>query len=246
MRLSQIYWNFHLAILVLVPPSLWGIHLGDKQWEDIYIVIYATQEGFTGHAGIAVDNYDIFVIDEWVDGQLKVKYDTVANGTLTYFDMFGPQDIRWEQFKDNLQAHYNKLPKSSAEEKITPTYLVTRGLPHKYNTPCDALLRITTNALADFELIDKIELITRKNKYFNPSFFNCTDFVLECLKAHDGRSLDARENMIFAKASTPNQLYHELIKQDNIKVIKKPGESIDASFFKEIIFKKYLHNLNPF
>src|ERR1044071_162622 len=47
---------------------------------NVYIVIYATADGRTGHAGIAIDNYQVHILGD--------KEDTVADGTLTYFDLW--------------------------------------------------------------------------------------------------------------------------------------------------------------
>lgn len=231
-------------LIVLGRNDMVGMYKECVEPQDIYIIIFATQEGFTGHTGIAVDNYDIFIRDEYEGEVLVINKDTIANGTLSYFDMFGPEEIKWDDFKNNLEARFYRFPRTSAEEHLTIDYLLTKGIPHKYDRACDALIRIKSNASDDLLLIKNIDAIKKANPYFNPSYYNCTDFVISCLEGHSKIKINAKEDMVFLKANTPNRLYKELLTRPGIEVLKEPGTLINTSFFKEIILKKYLTNLN--
>lgn len=134
---------------------------------DIYLIFYITKTGYTGHVGIAVDNYRIVVRDTIISEKKTVTYDTLKNYSLTYYDLWGPSNIRMDEHSKDLPSRYYKLPRSSAEERITPDYFLTKGLPHSYDYPCDALLRIRTDASADYKLREIAEAIQQEKKYFN-------------------------------------------------------------------------------
>lgn len=207
--------------------------------DDIYIIIYTTKDGLTGHVGIAIDNYDIFIEDEIENGQSFSIYDTLSNGSLTYFDLWGPTDLDYKSMNKNAKPRYFKLPRSSAEERITVDYFLTKGLPHSYDYPCDALLRIRTNPKEDYDLKDSVDLIMKQFDFFNPIAYNCTDFIVKSLETHLQSTIDAKELILFSKSSTPNQLYITLTENFNVDIIKNPGNEINQSFFKERIFKMF-------
>ena len=209
---------------------------------DIYLIIYTTKTGHTGHVGIAVDNYKIIVKDTILaDGQ-AVVYDTVRNNTLTYYDLWGPSDINLNEHDEDLASRYYKLPRSSAEESLTVDYFLTKGLPHSYDYPCDAMVRISTRPGDDFRLKEIAEAIREEKNYFNSREYNCTDYVILCLNRLLGVELKAREYIPFTWSSTPNRFYREIVSNLKVEIIKKPGPEVSSSFFKERVFNTVLFN----
>ncbi|MEM1119286.1 MAG: hypothetical protein AAGJ18_02490 [Bacteroidota bacterium] len=206
---------------------------------DIYVIFYTTKDGRTGHVGIAVDNYDIYVNEDADHIQHITTYDTVKFGYLTYYDLWGPTDLDYQDMNKRSKARYYKLPRSSAEAPITVDYFLTKGLPHSYDYPCDAVLKIKTQPKEDYDLKDSLAAIMEQYNYFHPMQYNCTDFVIKGLATHWQEKIDAKEFVFFAKSSTPNQLYLELSKRPDIEIIKKPGNEIYQSFFKERILKMF-------
>jgi len=205
--------------------------------DDIYLVIYTSTDGKTGHVGIAVDNYKIYVSDEEFDEKIVSVYDTVKNHTLTYFDLWGPPEISVLEHNKNLKPRYFKLPLSSAEKKLSPQYFLTKGLPHAYDTPCDALLKIETTADQDYRLIEIAEQLMSEKKIFHTREYNCTDYIVLCLERLFEVELNTKEFIPFSWSSTPNKFYKEIVLKFPVEKLKDPGELVDGSFFLERIIK---------
>jgi len=209
---------------------------------DIYLVVYTTKTGHTGHVGIAVDNYKILVRDTVVSGVVTTLYDSVKTHTLTYFDLWGPADISLDEHSKDLPARYFTLPRSSSEQPITVDYFLTEGLPHSYDYPCDALIRIETGPSTDFRLKEIASMIQRERPYFNSRQFNCTDFVLTCLNQLLDMKLKALEWIPFSWSSTPNKFYRVVVSSLNVDILKAPGSEVNESFFKERVVNTVLYN----
>lgn len=207
---------------------------------DIYIVFYVTQNGVTGHVGIAVDNYDIRVRDTWQNGRLVTLEDTVANGTLSFFDLWPKEEIKMGQIDQDLTPQYFRHPRTSAEDQITVESILNTGLPYGYRLPCDGLLRIRTTATEDFRLEAFIDSMPDLQPVYNSLHFNCTDFVIECLQRHFGFAIQAREYIPVSWVSTPNTLYRWSIRHLPVEVLRDPGPKVNGSFFKERILTQYL------
>lgn len=204
---------------------------------DLYLVIYMSHDGKTGHVGIAVDNYQVFVDEVVKDGNTVVVYDTVRDYSLTYFDLWGPNDISVLDHDSNLESRYYKLPRTTAEVKITPAYFLNKGLPHSYDYPCDALIKINTTASQDSELIAIAESLQKEFPYFNTRTYNCTDYIRLCLERLFNQKINATEFIPFEWSSTPNQFYKSIISLFDVDLLKDPGELAKGSFFMERIIK---------
>ena len=210
--------------------------------QDVYLIFYTTRAGYTGHVGIAVDNYRIVVRDTVAGRKTIAVYDTVKNHSLTYYDLWGPSTIHLNEHDKDLPARYYKLPRSSAEERITADYFLTRGLPHSYDYPCDAMIRLKTSAKADYKLKDIAEAIQEEKNYFNTRAYNCTDYIILCLNRLLGVELTAREYIPFRWSSTPNKLYKVVVSELDVEIMKKAGPEVDESFFKERVLNTVLFN----
>ncbi len=211
-----------------------------KKLDDVYLIIYATRAGFSGHVGMAVDNYKILVFDEWENGKLKVRYDTVRDGSLTYYDLWGPPEVAFGTYNKNLKARYYKLPRSSAEARITVQTFLQDGLPHSFDYPCDALIRIPTKPGEDYNLKNIVDTIRARYDYFNVRQYNCTDFIVTCLNEQFKKDLKAKEFIPFSWSSTPNKFYQEVIKTFDTEVLKNPGPKINKSFYQERVLNTIL------
>lgn len=200
---------------------------------NVYVVFYTTVKGKTGHAGIAVDSYDIFVRDR-IDNNTEYSVnDTQATGRLIYFDLWPKSDafIR-SHLKRDLEPSYFRLPRTSGEEAITVNSLLTTGIPHKENQPVDGLIEIETCPFEDYQLITYLQELTDANKCFNAQLFNCTDFVCKGLSAIAGKKFTAKETVLFSRFSTPNCLFRKLERSNLFAahIIKHPGEQVEGSF----------------
>jgi hypothetical protein len=233
---STCFW-----IVVILFVALFHTKLTAKP-NDMYLIFYITRTGHTGHVGIAVDNYRIVVRDTVISKNRTVVYDTLKNYSLTYYDLWGPPTIGLDEHNKNLPGRYYKLPRSSAEERITVDYFLRKGLPHSYRYPCDALLKIKTDASADFELKEIAEAIQQERKYFNTRSYNCTDYIIQCLNRLLGVEIKAQEYIPFSWSSTPNKFYRVVVSDLDVDIIKDAGPEVNESFFKERVIHTVLFN----
>ncbi len=217
--------------------------LSGLAYADIYVVIYTTKDGLTGHVGLAWDNYKIYIDDVEQGGEVTAVTDTVKAHSLSYTDLWGPPDIHLTEYDTNLEPRYYNLPRASSEARITPDVLLSTGLPHAYEYPCDALLKIKTSPAQDYKLKQIVYQLQKEHDYFNPRRWNCSDYVLTSLNELLGTTLEAKEYIPFAWSSTPNMLYKTLVAElENIKVLKAAGTEIYSSFVKERIINTVLNN----
>jgi hypothetical protein len=197
-------------------------------------VIYATTESKTGHAGIAIDRYQIQVTDLMAGGVRAERADTVRTGQLVYYDLWPKDDVipRALTFRP-VEAQYFKLPGSSSEREITVESLRTRGVPHKEGYACDGLIRVPTGPAADFALGRYLDRVLEQKKPFDAWRFNCVDFVLLGLKRVLRASLDVEEPVVVRRAATPNRLYRALRALTGVEVVKNADRVTGGSFFEE-------------
>lgn len=218
-----------IVILLCIAPAVQA---------NVFVVFYATYKGKTGHAGIAVDRYDIFVHDRIEDNLTYSVNDTQSTGNLVYFDLWPKGDafIR-RHLKRDLEPSYYQLPRSSNEARITVQTLLSKGLPHKEFQPVDGLIEIETNPYQDYQLISYLMELSEAGKCFNAQLFNCTDFVCKGLSVLTGKKFTAKETVLFSRFSTPNELFRKLehSKHFTTHVIKHPGEQMEGSFLTQKI-----------
>lgn len=240
MRTKRQMHGVLLGMLVL--PFVVLSASGGSKPHDIYLVIYVTKDGRTGHVGFAVDNYKIVGRDTVVNKIKTVVYDTIKNHSLTYFDLWGPATMNWDDHDKNLTPRYYTLPRSSAEARITPNYFLTKGLPHSYDYPCDALIRIKTSAKTDYHLKEIAEQVQHEKNFFNTRKHNCSDYAILCLNRLFNINLEAKEYIPFSWSSTPNKFYQEVVANLKVEIIKGAGEEVNNSFFKERMIKPTISN----
>ena len=221
-----------ITLLLIFTMSAMMLHA------NVYVVFYTTVKGKTGHAGIAIDSYDIFVHDLIQNNMEYSVNDTQATGRLIYYDLWPKSDafIR-SHLKRDLEPSYFRLPRTSGEAAITVSSLLSKGIPHKEDQPVDGLIEIKTCPFEDYQLINYLQELTDANKCFNAQLFNCTDFVCKGLSTIAGKKFTAKERVLFSKFSTPNRLFRKLEKSPLFvtHIIKHPGKQIEGSFLAQRI-----------
>jgi hypothetical protein len=244
MKSGLAFWLILWGMLICIPVHSYGASAEAGKVNDIYLVFYLSQNGRTGHLGLAVDNYYIVVRDIVHEGVEVSVYDTVRNYTLTYFDLWGPPEIGLDQHGQNLACRYYKLPRTSAEPKITERYFRTKGLPHAYDYPCDGLLRIRTTPGQDMQMVTIAEVIRQRYPYFNTRSYNCVDYIIYCLNTLFDVKIVAKEFIPFTWSSTPNKLYTTIGSYLDVEVVKDAGVNAQNSFVSERIFNSLFYNQN--
>lgn len=209
-----------------------------ESFGNVYVVIYATRDGKTGHAGLAIDNYNIIVNDKGTD--------TVATGTVKYYDLWpSNDDFGLFSYSKPQKALYYTLPNAIWSQPLSVDFLTRSGIPHREGYPPDAILQIRTTATADFGLTSFIHEVIESKQIFNPRFYNCTDFVSEAVAFVTGKKFRAKEFIPFSFTSTPNKLYKKLIQLEDVESLKTPQHSIRRSFVRERVLKRK-RTSNPF
>lgn len=215
---------------------------------NVFVIFYATYKGKTGHAGIAVDRYDIFVHDLIENNEIHSVNDTQATGNLVYFDLWPKGDafIR-AHLKRDLEPSYYQLPRSSNEQKITVNSLLAKGLPHKEFQPVDGLIEIETHPFQDYRLQNFLTELAAAEKCFNAQLFNCTDFVCRGLTVLTGKKFTAKEVVLFSRFSTPNALFKKLEHTQLfiVHILKHPGREMEGSFFTQKIIPELKNRIRP-
>ncbi|MBK8503355.1 MAG: hypothetical protein IPL46_14730 [Saprospiraceae bacterium] len=213
---------------------------------DVFVVIYATSEGKTGHCGIAVEDYQIRIEDIHDGPNLVYRRDSVKTGTLTYYDLWPKNNDYKNRYDGDVESEYFKLPSSRWKGLISLRTLSDQGLPHKFGYGCNAIVRIPCERRTDFQVVEFLDSILDARAAFNAMKYNCCDFVVRALNYITDRELNAREFVIKDYVTTPNKLYQVVSSWNYAEVIKDPGSIINGSFMQERIFGRLMSLLAIF
>jgi hypothetical protein len=180
-------------------------------------VVWATAEGRLGHAGIAVSNYS-------ADANGKM----VADGTLTYYDCWPGQQVRQDNFDQNVDAEYKNLMlvsekalslgDASSREKFAP----------------DGVLKLDTSYEQDQAVLKTLEQYQTDHSQYNGVTANCSTYVQAGVETAAGATIQAQEDIGKYKAVTPNKLYQSTAQLKNAKVLKDPGDKVKTPFLKGV------------
>ena len=213
---------------------------------DIYIIIYATHNGNTGHCGIAVDEYEVRILDKILAGQISYIHDTIKTGALTYYDFWPLKDVYKGRYDGDVEPAYYKLPSSAYKQMISLKTLMDEGVPHKFGYPCDAILSIVTSKHQDFDLMEFLNEKMRAFRSFNSMQYNCCDYVADALVHVTGKKINAKEFVVKDFVTTPNEMYKQISAWSGVAIVKDPGDKINGSFFHERILSRILPVLTVF
>lgn len=229
--------KIQLLLILLLCCLVQNIY-GEKN--DVYFVFYATYNGKSGHAGVAVDNYKT-VIKEYLNekNELEQRYEKVKTGTLTYYDLWPEKDdFNAQNVDQDVKARYFKLPKATWEDDITTNTLITKGIPHEEHYPADGLIKISSTASSDEKLKEYIEKLIDNNRAFNVRTFNCADFVELIIEKFCECEIYAEEEILFKKSTTPNKLYKAIQQLKNSTILKDGGKKAEGSFTLQRLIKQ--------
>lgn len=207
---------------------------------DIHVIIYATCGGKTGHAGIAVDDYQIKISEVRTGGKTAYRKDTVATGFVQYFDLWPTNDEYKVSYDKDVEATYYRLPSNRWKRLLSVRTLAEEGLPHKEGYPCDGIITLPNSKAGDLELAAYLERKRDAGRPFNAMRYNCCDFVSEAIAFAARRQVFAKELVYKQLISTPNRLFRELRTWDGAQVVKDPGKKVDGSFFQERILGRMI------
>lgn len=220
--------------------SLVFLFLGFAGHANVHVIIYATCDGKTGHAGIAVDEYLIKIRETVKGGKTEYRADTVATGYVRYYDLWPKNDDYKVNYDRDVASTYYQLPSSKWKGLLSVKTLADQGVPHKEGYPSDGIITLRTTPKDDLQLEGFLQQRSDSGKPFNAMRYNCCDFVTEALVFLFGRPLNARELIFKTLTSTPNRLYKVLAKWPEAEVVKDPGNKVDGSFVQQRIIGRMI------
>ena len=243
-------WNRYLY--TLNSPAVFT----DPDGKDIVILIWATEKGKVGHAGIAISNYKIE--RKTVNG--KIVETKVPDGTYTYRDLWpGGRGAGKYNFDKDIPAEYQKKFAGSLGQLLDTDISESEGYS------ADGAIRLNTDWETDNKVHLELDKLQNDNPNYNGVTMNCTDFVERGVEAATGSNIDADEVVytnvgstgsisqdrltggrpIPTYSTTPNQLFTAVRGLSNATVIEDPGSKIDNPFTRSVVSGKIKRLLKP-
>jgi len=156
----------------------------DPFGEDVYLIIWYTDNGEIGHAGIATDNYRT---EEIKDKNGKTKLDKngnpktrqVADGTVTYYDFWPGEGAGKKNFDQSQQGVIQR------KEGLTMDDIKNKDIGIGENRAAEGIVQFTADAkqtqsthdFADQQYKDQ----QKNNVQYNGTTNNCSNFALGAL-----------------------------------------------------------------
>jgi RHS repeat-associated protein len=213
----------------------------DPKGEDVYLIIWASNNGEVGHAGIAIENYRTEKYktkekykDENGKTRLRIieKERQVKDGTVTYRDLWPGNEggVGKSNFTQNVEPAYNSTVTTLGE------LMYTDVTGNEGRSP-DGVVQIKTDALTDQIVTKSLDAFQEANSAYNGLKCNCSDFAKEGVQyaAPSGIPLlNYREKIGAYQSVTPNQLYKSTITLPNTIILKDPGTKVRKGFLEAV------------
>ena len=205
----------------------------DPDGKDVYVVVWATQGGHIGHAGIAVDNYqkvstpvlDVYgnaVKNKFGDIQYKDTY--VKDGTVTYYDLWPGVSVGATNASDDVPALFNNI-------QTTVNDLQNRDVTGSEGYPADGVIKLTTIRSTDKKVVKALNDFKNNTTSYNGTNCNCSDYVEAGVEKVSGTQLNVNESIAnIYNSTTPNKLFKESSNLPNATILKNPGNKVNNSF----------------
>jgi RHS repeat-associated protein len=217
----------------------------DPDGKDVYLVIWFSKDGETGHAAIAVDNYKEVEreVKNATTGEVTIVKEMVKDGTVTYYDLWPQKPVGTTQLQKDVTADYNKrvLPLDDLT-KTDPSVSSKKGAVSEFGegrVP-DGVVKISTGT-TDAETFKKdeavkseLDAVQAKNSGYNASSNNCSNFAETGLKAIDPLFDASQEVKVKGILSTmykdatvtaPNNLYNAAAGRSDATVVSGPSST---------------------
>ncbi|MBR6179727.1 MAG: RHS repeat-associated core domain-containing protein [Prevotella sp.] len=193
----------------------------DPDGKDVYLIIWATNNGRFGHAGVAISNYKQERIK--VNGQWTTRM--VPDGTYTYRDLWpGGEGVGKNNYDQNISASYHNF-------KVSYNDILNKDVSRSEGGPADGVVKIPTNFDIDRNVQEALNTYESNHPYYNTLTNNCSDYAEEALETVVGKQLPVDEKITSnITATTPNQLYNASKTITGSKVIVDPKEKVNNGF----------------
>lgn len=207
----------------------------DPDGKDVYLVVYTTAKGESGHTALAVENYRT-VENKVIENGIEVTKTTYEKtGTFTYYE-FGPDVKKMGPLRAamNVDGLYTKTENVTLEQ-IKNTNVSVYESDAKKPTGPNGVVKLTTTPETDMGIKATLEKKIAAQEDYNGVKNNCTDFVDCGVDIAVGTDVSAKENVkvpvLGTKSiSTPNTLYKSATKASNATVVKDAGVEADKTY----------------
>lgn len=213
----------------------------DTKGEDVYLIIWASGKGGFGHAAIAIDNYKTEKYTEtetYKDSRGKTrtriieKERQVKDGTLTYLDLWPRNEggIGKKNFQDDVEAKYQRITTTLYNIKTT-------DVSTSEDRIADGIIKLSTSQEEDREVKSQMDAYKANHTLYNAFFNNCANYAAEGIlwAASSGANMiNYREEIVYYKVATSNQLYKKTAGLPNATVIKDAGTKVEKGFLEAV------------
>jgi hypothetical protein len=214
------------------------INVIDPDGKDVYLVVWFSKDGETGHAGIAVDNYKM--VEQRSESGEITGYAAVPDGTVTYFDLWPKAPVGKTQLQKGVTPDYGAgviLNKAdllatdpSASGKVgNVSEFGERRAP-------DGVVSISSSYVDDVLLRVEAKSKISNNEQYNACDNNCSTFSQDLINTISTVNIDASQEIKpkgtlkilgYGDASTvaPNNLYNKATEAPGANVLKGPDKA---------------------
>lgn len=180
----------------------------DPDGKKSLLIIWCTSDQQIGHAAFAIENYK----------------DHKGTGTYTVYGLFPYKPYGAQETDENKTVRgkflisYNKTLEQIKE-----------GAFYSGEEPApDGILCIDSDESKDVEAKNTLKKEIKSNKGYNGRSRNCSTFAREGVRSASGDpNISGEESVYFNNVVTPNQLYYDTSKNENVSVKKDAGDKIN-------------------
>ena len=197
----------------------------DSDGNDILLIVWASHDGRTRHAGIAISNYKEVKSKVKVNGRWTTQVRMVQDGTYTYRVLWpGGEGAGKQNFDRDLPAVYNN-------KKVTLSNILNSDITGLEESTPDGVVIISSNHNVDQRIQRKLDAYELENPSYNALTNNCSDYTEAALEEAVHKELPVDEKLSSkVKATTPNLIFKASRRIRGSQMLKNPGSKINNSF----------------
>jgi RHS repeat-associated protein len=216
------------------------INAVDPDGKDVIFIVWATDDGHIGHAGITVEEYQTEKYktkEKYKDDNGKTrtreveKERQVATGKYTYYDLWPGDKAGPLNYDKDQPASYGY------KEHVTLDELTNKDITGSEKYKPDGVMKLETSYGEDKLLNAELGFFKRTHPIYNGVSNNCTDFVQDAMYALFGKKMgEEKISNEIGVATTPNQLWKDVDKENEYSktILSNPGTKVNNSFLQGV------------
>lgn len=210
------------------------VKMVDPDGRNAYLVVWFSENGECGHAGVAIDNYKEIVDKDGkpiLDNHGNRQYE--PNGTMSFYDIFPGESVGETEYQKDVVPHYSKgIYIKSVSDLCNNDPGASNPPDFSEGRPADGIVQLNTSYEQDMRMKEYANSMISQSKDYNACYFNCSTFSQEILgQAYP--QIDGSQKLklpgyikLFgytdATIVCPNNLYNSAMKIRGAKNIKGP------------------------